>query len=421
MDFVTSVLAVGSMIHDGWTVGLIQDSQLNKVTTSQNQNARRTENDNAPTLSNMWPDDQSTKSRMFGRKRSTDSTMAASSLHSFGIRRRTAGLKKKSSLDASSNVALSTTKAHLVSIVAPRLFTPANLFENDEDLTTDITVATNKTISTDSEEPKGGTSSKVTFHDEVNKMDPSSKEPAAYSAAEMMASPFAYAARGFSKNGKEEDKSLSSFEESRDDEEDDEEGAEVTPEEADGIKRNDELDNTEVNVEHLLRVAFRKLFKEKYLVSAPTFTIIDGPAFDNKCPTVDASSWIQIEVMCLPPAISIILQRLERIGIGHDVGSVSIYKAELCKASSLSVYEQGQPGKVMDDSDHTAQGETNEATLKSIEAAKKEWTMAATRLRIEQVREQIVESSEFNFDFIALLTIAGILAGVGLITDNTGT
>lgn len=354
--------------------------------------------------------------------------MAASSLHSFGIRRRTAGFKKKSSsLDASSNVALSTTKAHLISIVAPRLFTPASLFRNDKDPATDITVATNKTISTDSsEEPKGVTSSKVTFHDEVKKVDPSSKENAGYSAAEMMASPFTYAARGLSKNVKEEDKSLdqeslSSFEESRDDEDDDEEGAEVTPEEAEGIKRNDELDNTEVNVEHLLRVAFRKLFKEKHLVSAPTFTIIDGPAFDNKCPTVDASSWIQIEVMCLPPAIGIILQRLERIGVGHDVGSVSIYKAELCKASSLSVYEQAQQGKVMDDSDHTVQGETNQATLKSIEAAMKEWTMAATRLRIEQVREQIVESSEFNFDFIALLTIAGILAGVGLITNNTGT
>lgn len=374
---------------------------------------------------------------MFGRTRSTDAALSPS-LYSFGIRKRstaTLGIKKKtSSLDTDTNIAVSTTKAHLISIVAPRKFTPAMLFENDEDPATDNTVSTNKTISTDSDDAKGVTSSKVTFHDEVKKADPSSKETAGYSAAEMMASPFVYAAGGFSKNIEAKDEkavsaqtnksldqdSLSSIEDSRDDEEDDEEGAEVTPEEAEGIKRNDELDNTEVNVEHLLRVAFKNLLQDKYLVSAPTFTIIDGPAFDNTT-TVDAGSWIQIEVMVLPPAICVVLQRLERIGVGHDVGSVSIYKAELCKASSLSVYDQGQPSKEIGGSDHAAEGETNEPTLRSIEAAKTEWKMAATRLRIEQVREQIVEASEFNFDFIALLTIAGILAGVGLITDNTGT
>jgi hypothetical protein len=115
------------------------------------------------------------------------------------------------------------------------------------------------------------------------------------------------------------------------------------------------------------------------------------------------------------------LQRLERIGVGHDVGSVSIYKAELCKASSLSVYKQVQPSKgINGSSDHTTTSETTE-TLKSIEVARNEWKMAATRLRIEQVREEIIGSSEWNFDFIALVTIAGILAGVGLVTNNTGT
>eukprot|EP00544_Gedaniella_sp_CCMP2646_P013435 CAMPEP_0202486120 /NCGR_PEP_ID=MMETSP1361-20130828/4767_1 /ASSEMBLY_ACC=CAM_ASM_000849 /TAXON_ID=210615 /ORGANISM="Staurosira complex sp., Strain CCMP2646" /LENGTH=681 /DNA_ID=CAMNT_0049115173 /DNA_START=176 /DNA_END=2221 /DNA_ORIENTATION=+ len=341
----------------------------------------------------------------------------ATSLHSFGMRRRNLATfaKKKPSAD---DIAVSTTKAHLISIVAPRTFTPVLLLENEK-LATDKTVATDNSLSADSDEGKG----KVSFH-------PNSKQPAGYTTAEVMASPLAYAAGGFSKDNAEKavsgqaDKSLiqdsvSSMDESRDDDEDDdEEGAEVTPEEAEGIKRNDELDNTEVNVEHLLRVTFKNLFKDKFLVSAPTFTIIDGPAFDNTTST-DSDSWIQIEVMVLPPAIGIVLQRLERIGVGHDVGSVSIYKAELCKASSLSVYKQVQPSKgINGSSDHTTTSETTE-NLKSIEVARNEWKMAATRLRIEQVREEINGSSEWNFDFIALVTIAGILAGVGLVTNNT--
>ena len=125
--------------------------------------------------------------------------------------------------------------------------------------------------------------------------------------------------------------------------------------------------------------------------------------------------------MVLPPAIGVVLQRLERIGVGHDVGSVSIYKAELCKASSLSVYNDVPSSKEIGNSDHaTITAETKE-NLQAAEAARNEWKMAATRLRIEQVREQIVESSEWNFDFIALVIIAAILAGVGLVTNNTGT
>lgn len=54
-----------------------------------------------------------------------------------------------------------------------------------------------------------------------------------------------------------------------------------------------------------------------------------------------------------------------------------------------------------------------------IEEAKTEWKNAATRLRIEQVKEQIVEQAAFSFDFVALLSVASILAGIGLITNNT--
>ena len=56
---------------------------------------------------------------------------------------------------------------------------------------------------------------------------------------------------------------------------------------------------------------------------------------------------------------------------------------------------------------------------RAIAAARAEFKNAATRLRIEQVREQIVEQAAFSFDFIALLTVASMLAGIGLITDNT--
>ena len=54
-----------------------------------------------------------------------------------------------------------------------------------------------------------------------------------------------------------------------------------------------------------------------------------------------------------------------------------------------------------------------------VQEARAEWKNAATRLRIEQVREQIGDSAALSFDFIALLIISGILAGIGLITDNS--
>ena len=56
---------------------------------------------------------------------------------------------------------------------------------------------------------------------------------------------------------------------------------------------------------------------------------------------------------------------------------------------------------------------------RKIEEGRMEWKNAATRLRIEQLREEISKQAACSFDFLALLAISSILAGIGLITNNT--
>lgn len=168
----------------------------------------------------------------------------------------------------------------------------------------------------------------------------------------------------------------------------------------------------------------------------------------------EVTSFIQMQVMARPASLGIILERLERIGVGVEVGTVCIYKAELCKTASPYAHlpqnddsdndmdsdeeevNTATTDKNKDENDDTLEasnhntGTSSNNTLSEeeqerlkeerlIQEARMEWKNAATRLRIEQVREQIVEQAAFSFDFIALLATASILAGIGLITNNT--
>lgn len=220
----------------------------------------------------------------------------------------------------------------------------------------------------------------------------------------------------------------------------------VTSEEAAAVVPTDEdPEEQEVNVEELLRIAFQTLLEEWHLLSVPTWSqILDKQSiatkislstlFSNQSVRIrEVTSWIRMDVMARPASLGIILERLERIGVGSEVGTVCIYKAELCKtASPYAHLPQQNDSEYGDSDDDTVSSQDKENTLtleeeeqerlkqeRLIAEAKMEWKNAATRLRIEQVREQIVEQAAFSFDFIALLTIASILAGIGLITDNT--
>ena len=195
---------------------------------------------------------------------------------------------------------------------------------------------------------------------------------------------------------------------------------------------NDDLaPNTAIRVEALLRLTFKDLLAEGHLFNAPIYTDIKTTHDD------DHELWCELSVMVKAASIGLCLDRLERIGVGSSVGTLSIYKAELCRTA----YDYGKPADVLSQQDPSkaaaAAGGQNksergaakaaapggekaaELQAKNIEAARAEWKNAASRLRVEQVKEQIHEQSALSLDFLALLFIASILAGIGLITDST--
>ena len=237
-----------------------------------------------------------------------------------------------------------------------------------------------------------------------------------------------------------------------------EEEEKVTPEEAAAVTVGDDPEESEINVEELLRIAFKNLLEEWHLLNMPTYSLV----LDKQAPILPGMSdqeqqkpemctWIRVEVMARPASLGVILERLERIGVGTNVGTVAFFKAELCRTASpyahmpvlmskqeslqesnhpdpassgganrslavtpaTSTVDGGEDNKsrtTEDDEALIAEQERIKAE-RMIEEARNEWKNAATRLRIEQVREQIDEQAALSFDFIALLTIASILAG----------
>ena len=195
---------------------------------------------------------------------------------------------------------------------------------------------------------------------------------------------------------------------------------------------NDDLaPNTAIRVEALLRLTFKDLLAEGHLFNAPIYTDIKTTHDD------DHELWCELSVMVKAASIGLCLDRLERIGVGSSVGTLSIYKAELCRTAydygkSVGVLSQQDPSKAAAAAGGQNKSERGaakaaapggekaaELQAKNIEAARAEWKNAASRLRVEQVKEQIHEQSALSLDFLALLFIASILAGIGLITDST--
>ena len=185
----------------------------------------------------------------------------------------------------------------------------------------------------------------------------------------------------------------------------------------------DETPNTAIRVEALLRITFKDLIAEGHLFNAPIYTDIKTTHDD------DEEMWCELSVMVKTASIGAVLERLERIGVGSSVGTLAIFKIELCRTA----YQYGKQAELShrEVSSGTSEGKTKggadakpsdsgiSGDKSNIEAARAEWKNAASRLRVEQVKEQIQESSELSLDFTALLFIASILAGIGLITNST--
>eukprot|EP00980_Cylindrotheca_fusiformis_P009844 scaffold2177_cov115-Cylindrotheca_fusiformis.AAC.9 len=136
--------------------------------------------------------------------------------------------------------------------------------------------------------------------------------------------------------------------------------------------------NTEIRVFALLQITCRNLYNEGCFYTTATVTSITKG--------VEGDEWNQFTIMCKPKSIGLVLERLERIGVGSSVGMISIYKPELLRTADLS---ENTPELA----DPSGRNNNNNEERPNLEAARAEWKNAASRLRIEQVKEQIHEQA----------------------------
>jgi hypothetical protein len=181
------------------------------------------------------------------------------------------------------------------------------------------------------------------------------------------------------------------------------------------------LPNTEIKVEVLVQLALKNLHAEGHLLNNPVCTSATVPVQSGDSgATLYEDEWVTFTILVKDPSIGVIIERLERIGVGSSVGTISIFRAEFVRTSALL----NNKAPTDDATDITAgtdanSAEADEIRKKTIAAARKEWMNAASRLRVEQVKEQIHEQAQLSFDYVSLLTIASVLAGIGLITNST--
>ncbi len=159
-------------------------------------------------------------------------------------------------------------------------------------------------------------------------------------------------------------------------------------------KRQGQLPNTEIKLQALLHLTCKNLYKEGCFYTAPTVTsIAKGEEQDE---------WIQFTIMVKPTSIGLVLEGLERIGVGSSVGMISIYKTELLRTADWPGLQQKK-----NDEDNKSTRVTGKKKKElggaNLEAARSEWKNAASRLRVEQVQEQIQEQAvsfcnEFKFN-----------------------
>jgi hypothetical protein len=127
-----------------------------------------------------------------------------------------------------------------------------------------------------------------------------------------------------------------------------------------------------------------------------------------------------------------LIGRLERIGVGSAFGTAVLCLSYRIMSTGVSLRRKGGSRQQSRKCSHcrsvdtpgslcgrveSAQKPSNEEATKAKEAidlVRQEWKNAATRLRIQQVREQILEQDDLAFDFLALLAV-----GRDWIDDNT--
>lgn len=94
--------------------------------------------------------------------------------------------------------------------------------------------------------------------------------------------------------------------------------------------------------------------------------------------------------------LGVVLSRLETIGVGSKVGTITCSKC-----------------------DFVIQGASPSAIQPSQSVARKEWDARSAKIKVEQVKASVKKAAAISFDFVSLLVVASVLAGIGLVNNNT--
>eukprot|EP00981_Chlorochromonas_danica_P003667 scaffold681_cov173-Ochromonas_danica.AAC.30 len=138
-----------------------------------------------------------------------------------------------------------------------------------------------------------------------------------------------------------------------------------------------------------------------------------------------------------------ILDRLARRGVGSVIGSVNVMSLEMTRFNPFLRDEVIRESTVSEKMGNTYGGRSRSNTFMSVhggeETAKQECPLpapeevtestknansvfrlkeTASQIRIEQMIEQMEIAATMNFDFIMLITMASVIAGIGLVTNN---
>jgi hypothetical protein len=354
----------------------------------------------------------------------------------------------------------STTKALLLSVFAPRIFsTHKSMLKSESDLESLLFIedAAAKNEEEDDEQTQSTLPSSVMTANSINNTNTSTNtiildEQGANTKKSIEISNDATSKESqVQQEGEElqvqegevaeDDNKLTNADDCNDDKkskDEKEEEPEPTAEEQAAIVTSDDpnKETAEIKVEELLRIAFRTLLNECHLMTMPVYGHLENPSAVVDDPINGTVSWLQVQVMVHPSSLGIVLDRLERIGVGSAFGTFTVCPTEFCRSASPYAEKAAQDnnpedaatadpsiptGSLRDGVESVQKPSSEEAAnaKEAIDLARQEWKNAATRLRIEQVREQIIEQADLTFDFLALLAVASILAGIGLITDNT--
>jgi uncharacterized hydrophobic protein (TIGR00271 family) len=142
-------------------------------------------------------------------------------------------------------------------------------------------------------------------------------------------------------------------------------------------------DAEEVDIEELVRNTLTVLQSEGYIQSTPSYHLTSG------------SRNMTVVFTCDAQHTTMIVGRLEHVGVGSDLGVVSVVPLEMCRSSQKGA-----------------------SAIKNSIRDTERFVAIASQIRVEQVIEEIFQSAAFTFDYACLLVVASLIAAVGLATNN---